>query len=50
MERNEKTSKAAVIAVILLVIAIAANFFVAKQFKGVKETESAPMSEFWTEG
>ena len=30
MERNEKTSKAAAIAVILLVIAIAANFLAVK--------------------
>ena len=48
MARNEKTSNAAVIAVILLVIAIAANFIVARQFKGAPE--SAPMSGCWTEG
>ena len=48
MARNEKTSNAAVIAVILLVIAIAANFIVARQFKGTPE--SAPMSGCWTEG
>ena len=45
MARNEKTSNAAVIAVILLVIAIAANFIVARQFKGAPE--SAPMSGCW---
>lgn len=48
MAGNEKTSNAAIIAVILLVIAIAANFFVARQFKGT--TESAPMSQYWAEG
>ena len=48
MARNEKTSNAAVIAVILLVIAIAANFIVARQFKGTPE--SKPMSGCWTEG
>ena len=47
MERNEKTSKAAAIAVILLVIAIAANFLAVKCFK---KTESTPMSDYWTEG
>lgn len=50
MERNGKSSKAAVIAVILLVIAIAANFILAKQFKGNNVAEIAPMSEYWTEG
>ena len=50
MERNEKSSKAAVIAVILLVIAIAANFIFAKQLKGNNGAEIAPMSEYWTEG
>ena len=50
MERKEQSSKAAVIAVILLVIAIAANFILAKQFKGNNVAEIAPMSEYWTEG
>ena len=50
MERNEKTSKAAAIAVILLVIAIAANFLAVKCFKNTVNTENAPMSDYWTEG
>ena len=50
MERNEKSSKAAIIAVILLVIAIAANFILAKQFTGNNVAEITPMSGYWTEG
>ena len=57
MERNDKNSKAAVIAVILLVIAtillviaIAANYTLGKQNKGNNGAETTSMSGYWTEG
>ena len=53
MERKGRTSTAAVAAVLLLVIAIAANFLAAKCFKAAENTadpKNLPLSEYWTEG